>query len=547
MIAFFEVINTSASHIYHSALLLSPRRSIVRRLHKSYIRSSARVVHGLPISWEPNIAGVKHGGSVEKAVWSPCGKLIAIGLSKTIEILDAVTLERLHTFTHPRAVETLFLSLSSGSRSLTWFGHGDYELITWDLQTGGRISSIPSAPNRSSLLYFSSTYSMDNKVIAVAYKNSDDTVTGISTCNLLSGILLYSLGFREERVVAPIWTQGGFLRFVTVGPRTTTTWGVGFTSPHELTEIESLPSSIGPNEILIIPTVPRIATLPGHAALISCSRQGAKRTVGFVGKGQPREFSFSSDGCFLAYRTSDQEFGVWRECPAGFILHRSFRSNFARPLLSPNGHFIILSHGSSTELWRTTLPPSTTLTHHTPLILQFSPDRSLAATARTSTSTVTIIDLKSGDPRLIIDAGADICGAGVTGNTAIVICQGRIITWDVPAGDCALGGRGYTSNSVRIIVFNNSPPHGLLASISPDFSYVVTTDEEDGDPSIYDMSTGKQLQAHAGADRADCGDVQSFAQEVPWFTRDGREVWCSRTRGWKSSRVKIPISSSWNG
>ena len=47
------------------------------------------------------------------------------------------------------------------------------------------------------------------------------------------------------------------------------------------------------------------------------------------------------------------------------------------------------------------------------------------------------------------------------------------------------------------------------------------------------MSTGKHLQAHAGADRADRGDVQSFTQKVPWFTRDGREVRCSRTRGWK--------------
>jgi hypothetical protein len=54
VITFFEVISTSAPHIYHSALLLSPRTSMVHKLHKAYVRPLARVVRGLPISWESN-------------------------------------------------------------------------------------------------------------------------------------------------------------------------------------------------------------------------------------------------------------------------------------------------------------------------------------------------------------------------------------------------------------------------------------------------------------------------------------------------------------
>src|ERR1700679_3483117 len=62
IIAFFEIIDTSAPHIYHSALPPSPKTSVVRQLYKQYAHPLARVVQGLPVSWEPAIATVYHGG-----------------------------------------------------------------------------------------------------------------------------------------------------------------------------------------------------------------------------------------------------------------------------------------------------------------------------------------------------------------------------------------------------------------------------------------------------------------------------------------------------
>jgi len=59
-----------------------------------------------------------------------------VGLFATIDILDAVTLERLHSFTHPWTERTRWVSFSPDSRSLTQL-HDDYRLTTWDLQTGG--------------------------------------------------------------------------------------------------------------------------------------------------------------------------------------------------------------------------------------------------------------------------------------------------------------------------------------------------------------------------------------------------------------------------
>jgi len=41
---FFDVISLSAPHIYHSALLLSPKKSIVQKLYGPQVNPLARVV-----------------------------------------------------------------------------------------------------------------------------------------------------------------------------------------------------------------------------------------------------------------------------------------------------------------------------------------------------------------------------------------------------------------------------------------------------------------------------------------------------------------------
>ena len=164
----------------------------------------------------------------------------------------------------------------------------------------------------------------------------------------------------------------------------------------------------------------------------------------------------------------------------------------------------------------------------------------------------TIIDLKSGDPRLIIDTGMKIDGLGVTGNTVIVVGGGKIITWDLPAEHGVLEARANIRDSIRTIMFNHPalPPTGReeggptnievglpgttpkndslpSASISPDFNYVVITWGAGEGLDIYDISTGKHLA------RTTTGGY------FPWFTLDGREVWSSRVRpleGWKITK-----------
>ena len=539
VIGFFEVISISAPHIYHSALPLSPRESIVYKIHKPYIRLLPRVVCGLPISWEPTVATVRHTSAIEQAAWSLCSRFIAVALQETIEILDAATLERLHTFESPGYFLPQWLSFSPDSRSLTWFGQ-EHGLTTWDLQTGGRISAIPSTSNMT-LWYFSSAYSTDGKIIAVAYKDLFGTI--ISTYGHLSGTHIYSHRVSEGQIVAPIWTHGGFLRFVTVKPGSITIWEIGFTSEHTFAEVESLPApddDVDPRRCMFLPTRTRLAYIFDEKAVLVWDARDSKIILNFPVDEWPTQFSFSSDGRFFTCRTDGGEIHLWKESPTGYVLHRKLASHidgglFAEPLLSPNGESIIIRGHSLTQLLRTTdlvtsLPiVPTQPSRSTEFILEFSPDRSLAVAARLWDKTAMIIDLKSGDPRLIIDTDAKICGLGVTANTVIVVDEEKVITWNLSAGDCVPDAKANIHDSVRTIVLNHpAPPSGWLsrASISPNFNYVVITQGPNYESlDVYDVFTGKHLVGTA--------TVHGYTS---WFTRDGCEVWSSVnyiTKGWK--------------
>ena len=471
--------------------------------------------------------------------WSSCSRFIAVALLATIEILDAVTLERLHTFTYPQTETTLWLSFSPDSRSLTQFR--DYGPTTWDLQTGGRISVIPSPLNISRLPYISSTYSIDGKMVAAAYPETvcnfpDDnfsTPSGISTYNLLSGTLIYSHDVSKGHIVASIWTHGEFLRFATVEPGSITVWEVGFTSERTLAEIESLPApdDIGWGEHLFLPTRSRLAFILGEAVLLWDARDSTF-LLDFVVGDRPMGFSFSSDGRFFACGTTDQEIHLWKESHTGYVLHRKLILSVVEglrsilgikitPLLSPNGESIIASGYPETQLWRTTDPIAslsrvpTQPIQRNRFILGFSQDESLAAIAQLGDNVATIVDLRSGDPRLIIDADTRICGLRVTGNTIIVVGDRGIITWNLPAEDGVLDARMNIGDSVQTIELKLPTVQRLYsASISPNFNYIAVG--QDRNLEIYKMSTGNYL---AGIRPI------TTSSNVLSFTPDEREVW----------------------
>ena len=91
---FFEVINVSAAHIYHSALELCPVSSIIRKLYyHCRITRSPKIAIGILDSWDPTIAISGKHDYQELCTWSPCGRFVAAQTRQAVEIRNQLTLE----------------------------------------------------------------------------------------------------------------------------------------------------------------------------------------------------------------------------------------------------------------------------------------------------------------------------------------------------------------------------------------------------------------------------------------------------------------------
>ena len=191
VIGFFEVISTSAPHIYHSALLLSPRTSGVWKLYGPQASFMTRVIKGLPTSWDLSVANSRYSSDVDAVAWSPCSKFIAITLSgfSDVAILDATTLEQCHTL-HSKNPDTLWggLRFSPNGHLLTGCGnifYLDREICigSWDLQTGGIVGYITPSWFCNSI-----TYSVCGMMLGGYFPESRQIII----YDILSGTQLFS-------------------------------------------------------------------------------------------------------------------------------------------------------------------------------------------------------------------------------------------------------------------------------------------------------------------------------------------------------------------
>ena len=86
---FFEVINISSPHIYHSALEISPESSIIRELyHNQYPNTTPWVVCGVPHSWSQPPTIRDH---YQSYTWLPCGNFFSMQTPASVDIQDALT------------------------------------------------------------------------------------------------------------------------------------------------------------------------------------------------------------------------------------------------------------------------------------------------------------------------------------------------------------------------------------------------------------------------------------------------------------------------
>ena len=527
MIAFFEVISTSAPHIYCSALPLSPQASIVQKLYKQYSHPLVRVVQGLPISWEPIVATLNIVDIRGSPVWSPCGRFIII-LNDNANIFDAVTLKQLSTL---KIADPSSCCFTPDSHFVVQF-YGN-KLISWDIQTGCPIGTAVLGSNLALHVLTSFTYSIDGKFLAVkCYSHAPCIIT----CNLLS---MTHAGpyYPPGEIMDPIWTHGECLQFATRKLGYITIWEMEFTLMHPPVEAGSLqvPEINDKIHFLFLPTHSRIAFSLGDAVFIWDAqaakfllKSGPMFTPDFTydyDKSYIQAKSFSPTGHFFAYIAIDNCVRVYKEFPTGYMLHQQFTVDHipARYKLcfSPNGESIIVHHRTKVDLWHTRdhitsiSNASTQGNSRDFCLLEFSPNGVLAAIAKYLGNTVSVLNLQSSDPPLTINVDMEVKRLVVMDSIILIASSREVATWNIIEGNCNLSTGGNITNGI-CISFSQDLSTNVPPLISHDLSHIFIQIDSGMNSCLWilDGSTGKHIGGISATNKL----------EYVQFTPDGCEI-----------------------
>jgi WD40 repeat protein len=141
VLRFFDAIELSASHIYESALPLSPSSSLVRAryLNQELTNVNFSIIDD---AWNACIRTIRSQRHVRSAVFSHKDDLVAIGEEGVVEIFEAVTGQRRATLMTEGYYVTS-LSFSPDDNILVSGGWSDDPKVdVWDIQTGGCIGTL---------------------------------------------------------------------------------------------------------------------------------------------------------------------------------------------------------------------------------------------------------------------------------------------------------------------------------------------------------------------------------------------------------------------
>ena len=361
-----------------------------------------------------------------------------------------------------------------------------------------------------------------------------DSITTISTYNLLSRTLIYTHQVSDGYVIATS-TRGECFQFTALQPGSITIWEASFTSIDTFVKVNSLPvlcGNVDVHQSLFLPANLLLASITGSEVLV-WDAQNSKFLLRSMIPSGPHKISFSADGCFFACGTKNDEVYLWKGSPTGYTLHQKVILPYIFGqkglFLSPNSGSIVMFNGQALRLWDTTdpiTPPSSVPTspaNSAGFILEFSPNRKFSAAVQRWSTTVVVYNLKSGGLQLIIDTGMKVIGLKVTGSTIVVVDRGKVVTWNLPVGDCTADARASIDDSVQTTTLDHPEldiaVYADYPSISPNFNHIAITWNHNNTGhwhlDLLSMSTGKCLTS---TDENVGGEL--------WFTPDGCELWC---------------------
>ena len=454
---FFEVINLSAPHIYHSALELSPHSSIIRKHYHHYLKP--RVVYGLPNSWDQPAAVIGNYGSY---TWSPSGQSFSALASASVEIWDAVTLAKLSTLHISNPDPKLqdpgsmhdqldLLSYSPDGHSLTsCFGSA---ITIWDIQTGGVIEEIEAEATSS--LPQTLMWSLDGKAIGTVFPAEEGTWV-VCVYNVALGTKV-STGTFLSSYKPCLWPHNNSLRIMTmhsdVGFKVINIFEIWPEFVNRLVESFSINLDVCGTLIRLIsfsPTTYRISVITGKyphpCAIFAFDVQ--KSEVLLQRCGPFNAAHFSPDGNLLIASgqfgdtyiwryASDQGYALWRKFPRWGYIENSPRGY----QFSPTSSSILLSSSMSLEVRQledlATGPPMDAYYHYT----EFSADGTYLVTATEKGQVITITNLHKGSTEFV-DIKFGLCALILTGNILLVQGEDILVAWRLTAEGTVNGATG---------------------------------------------------------------------------------------------------------
>jgi WD40 repeat protein len=431
---FFEVINVSATHLYHSALELSPLSSIVRKLYyHQKPHPSPRVIIGTPDSWEPTSAVPTNHSYYLSSTWSPCCQFVAVVAKEAVQIWDALTLKLL-SIPHPTKATTRFrhgLAYSPDGYSLA--ACSDTGIIIWDTKTGGEVSNIEAEITGE---WLELVWSLDGKAIGTISPGGWSTFI-VHVYNTVTGAIL-SPGTLHSMGKPHIWAcNNSFQVVVTPGDQKNQEIVI-FEVGQTLKKTKSFPFQSHPRFEAFSPKThwASVSTSGDHhhdPELIVLDVHNSE--VLLKTTGSYRYHSFSPDANFFAAFTGDHLL-IWSYTSGHYIQWREFQQTPVPLQFSPTSSSILGYHGSLIHILHLDYSPTvvtveSTITAHNQPMDAFAPDGTYIATAYHGESTITITSLKSQTPfpAQFIDTELEISSMVLTGNVLLVNSSDKIVAW----------------------------------------------------------------------------------------------------------------------
>jgi len=483
---FFEPIDVSATHIYHSALELSPLSSIVRRLYYHQRHPPfPRVVAGTLGSWPDDInvrstAESYYGPSV----WSPCGRLVATSYQGQggVEIRDALTSELFSTLLSTNPIRAL--AYSPDGRALAALS--GISLVIWDIQTGGAARKVDCGGTGNAPL----VWLLDGRAIGTIC-----TITGVMQVYNIGLGTMQSLGTLWSSGEPCLWAHDKTFRIMTTEwdgqTRTIDIFEVG----SVLTKIESFHVGLLGRYDLIetfSPATYRISVkFRGQLYILDIRNSECLLKTGGVFNSQ----TFSSDGNLFAgfmqssvwiWRYNSGSYTLWRTL-SGQTIYSPDSLQFS-PACSP----IMGLSSRSLQVWRLDGPP---IVAHSKLgvpLGALSDRGNYVATGNRGSTTVTITNLLSPAPPQSINTDIKVSGLALTGNILLVMgYELKMITaWRLteegvveapPGGRSA--GRGGSIWTIQVPLVAEVSIEGRMAVMRSHGNVIYS----------YDTVTGEQL------------------------------------------------------